>query len=185
MWASECCDLYVSATRLVLIFAWQSSSVAQGRPFVVGHTLDMRASEAVVGELGGAKAGRCTFIRISDGRASVSLIGVHFCNAGGVTEQYDLRNPPKDLFKMMRKASERNSMMSCSINPGEVMEERLPSGLVAGHAYSITAVKLVYIERLNGMLIALQYLPRRDRDGVRGGLSSGKHFCFAVVNKPL
>lgn len=30
------------------------------------------------------------------------------------------------------------------------MEERLSNGLVAGHAYSITGVKLVYIERLNG-----------------------------------
>lgn len=69
---------------------------------------------------------------------------------GGVTEQYDVRNDDKNLFMIMLKAYERKAMMSCSITPGETMEERLSNGLVAGHAYSVTAVKLVYIERLNG-----------------------------------
>lgn len=86
-----------------------------------------------------------------------ALSGGSACEAmedfsGGVTEQYDLRNPPNGLFTLIMKAAQRNSMMSCSINVGEVMEERLASGLVAGHAYSITAVKLVYIQRLNGKM---------------------------------
>ncbi|XP_028967496.1 calpain-A [Galendromus occidentalis] len=86
-----------------------------------------------------------------------ALSGGSACEAmedftGGVTEQYDLRQPPKNIFLLMLKAYERNSMMSCSITPGETMEERLSNGLVAGHAYSITSVKLVYIERLNGKM---------------------------------
>ncbi|XP_072145508.1 calpain-A-like isoform X5 [Dermacentor andersoni] len=35
---------------------------------------------------------------------------------------------------------------------GSIPEEKLASGLVAGHAYSITAVRLVYIERLKGRM---------------------------------
>ncbi|OQR72424.1 calpain-A-like [Tropilaelaps mercedesae] len=86
-----------------------------------------------------------------------ALSGGSACEAmedftGGVTEQYDLRQPPDNLFLIMLKAYERNAMMSCSITPGETLEERLQNGLVAGHAYSITCVKLVFIERLNGKM---------------------------------
>lgn len=40
---------------------------------------------------------------------------------------------------------QRNSMMSCSIAAGDAAEReaKLDSGLLKGHAYGITAVKLV------------------------------------------
>ncbi|XP_064483880.1 calpain-B-like isoform X3 [Ornithodoros turicata] len=86
-----------------------------------------------------------------------ALSGGSACEAmedltGGLTEQIDLKRPPKNLFLLMLKAYERCSLMSCSIPVGNVVEERLSSGLVAGHAYSITAVRLVYIERLSGKM---------------------------------
>lgn len=86
-----------------------------------------------------------------------ALSGGSACEAmedftGGVTESIDLKNPPKQLFLLMMKAYERSSLMSCSIPVGSIPEEKLASGLVAGHAYSITAVRLVYIERLKGRM---------------------------------
>lgn len=86
-----------------------------------------------------------------------ALSGGSACEAmedftGGVTESIDLKNPPKQLFLLMLKAYERSSLMSCSIPVGAIPEEKLASGLVAGHAYSITAVRLVYIERLKGRM---------------------------------
>ncbi|CAN7999694.1 unnamed protein product, partial [Ixodes hexagonus] len=86
-----------------------------------------------------------------------ALSGGSACEAmedftGGVTEQIDLKNPPKHLFLLMMKAYQRSSLMSCSIPVGSIPEEKLASGLVAGHAYSITAVRLVFIERLNGRM---------------------------------
>ncbi|KAL3232016.1 hypothetical protein MRX96_023099 [Rhipicephalus microplus] len=86
-----------------------------------------------------------------------ALSGGSACEAmedftGGLTESIDLKNPPKQLFVLMLKAYERSSLMSCSIPVGSIPEEKLPSGLVAGHAYSITAVRLVYIERLRGRM---------------------------------
>ncbi|XP_077522325.1 calpain-B-like isoform X11 [Amblyomma americanum] len=86
-----------------------------------------------------------------------ALSGGSACEAmedftGGLTESIDLKNPPKQLFLLMLKAYERSSLMSCSIPVGSIPEEKLASGLVAGHAYSITAVRLVYIERLKGRM---------------------------------
>ena len=50
-----------------------------------------------------------------------SLKGGATCEAmedftGGVTEMYDLRQAPKNLFQIMMKAHERNSLMGCSID---------------------------------------------------------------------
>ncbi|XP_022710373.1 calpain-A-like isoform X2 [Varroa jacobsoni] len=86
-----------------------------------------------------------------------ALSGGSACEAmedftGGITEQYDVRQAPHNLYMIMLKAYERNALMSCSITPGERLEERLSNGLVAGHAYSITSVKLVFIERLKGKM---------------------------------
>ncbi|XP_069494925.1 calpain-3 isoform X2 [Ambystoma mexicanum] len=108
---------------------------------------------------------------------------------GGVTEFYEIKDAPKDLFKIMRKAFERGSLMGCSIDEnmgsscGTVpqndleakiaqliesvsdplkapdsgskgaddhppwslvpaqFETRMASGLVKGHAYSVTGVE--------------------------------------------
>uniref|UniRef100_A0A673YNF4 Calpain-3 n=1 Tax=Salmo trutta TaxID=8032 RepID=A0A673YNF4_SALTR len=62
---------------------------------------------------------------------------------GGVTEFYEMKAAPKELYKIMKKALERGSMMGCSIDslvPAR-FETRTVTGLVKGHAYSVTAVE--------------------------------------------
>uniref|UniRef100_A0AAQ5Y0F7 Calpain-3 n=1 Tax=Amphiprion ocellaris TaxID=80972 RepID=A0AAQ5Y0F7_AMPOC len=93
---------------------------------------------------------------------------------GGVTEFYEMKEAPKELYKIMKKALERGSLMGCSIdvrhfnlvviqkmtNSAESLESpkkqptrmyrslvparfetRTVTGLVKGHAYSVTAVE--------------------------------------------
>ncbi|XP_066550329.1 calpain-3 isoform X2 [Amia ocellicauda] len=103
---------------------------------------------------------------------------------GGVTEFFEMKEAPKELFKIMKKALERGSLMGCSIDdtmgitpgvpapsvigqlidkmitdaeaskkdPGESpagslvparFETRTVTGLVKGHAYSVTGVEEV------------------------------------------
>ncbi|TRY81351.1 hypothetical protein DNTS_009686 [Danionella cerebrum] len=62
---------------------------------------------------------------------------------GGVTEFYEMKEAPKELYKIMQKALERGSLMGCSIDslvPAR-FETRTTTGLVKGHAYSVTAVE--------------------------------------------
>uniref|UniRef100_A0A8C5GJZ8 Calpain-3 n=1 Tax=Gouania willdenowi TaxID=441366 RepID=A0A8C5GJZ8_GOUWI len=62
---------------------------------------------------------------------------------GGVTEFYELKEAPKELYKIMKKALDRGSLMGCSIDslvPAR-FETRTLTGLVKGHAYSVTAVE--------------------------------------------
>ncbi|XP_023930069.1 calpain-A [Lingula anatina] len=67
---------------------------------------------------------------------------------GGVTEMFDLRQPqPPNLFQIMQKAFERSSLMGCSIEASpHQLEAELSNGLIMGHAYSITSVKMVDIK---------------------------------------
>ncbi|XP_075699899.1 calpain-3 isoform X1 [Rhinoderma darwinii] len=104
---------------------------------------------------------------------------------GGVTEFYEIKDAPKDLFKIMKKAFERGSLIGCSIDEKDTFsygmvpppdmgdalrkmiegvgdtqpemdglgpkpsgaivpaqfETRMASGLVKGHAYSVTGVE--------------------------------------------
>uniref|UniRef100_A0A8C7GFY4 Calpain 9 n=1 Tax=Oncorhynchus kisutch TaxID=8019 RepID=A0A8C7GFY4_ONCKI len=81
---------------------------------------------------------------------------------GGVGETYETKSAPTDLFNIMKKAYDRGSMMGCSIDtPGPVFpkhnidrmdlildlsaesEAQTASGLVKGHAYSITGLEEV------------------------------------------
>lgn len=97
---------------------------------------------------------------------------------GGVTEFYEMKEAPKELYKIMKKALERGSLMGCSIDvsltpnththtsrlvkiekrsasgrlcvvvcPQSLVparfETRTVTGLVKGHAYSVTAVEEV------------------------------------------
>lgn len=65
---------------------------------------------------------------------------------GGVTEMYDLNEAPPNLFNILLKGYERNSMMGCSIEPDpNVLEAETREGLIKGHAYSITKVELMDI----------------------------------------
>ncbi|XP_046375985.1 calpain-B-like isoform X5 [Haliotis rufescens] len=65
---------------------------------------------------------------------------------GGVTEMFDLPKAPPNLLRIMLKAFDRSALMGCSIDPdGQALEAELTNGLVVGHAYSVTAVKLMDI----------------------------------------
>ncbi|XP_049959737.1 calpain-A-like isoform X1 [Schistocerca serialis cubense] len=65
---------------------------------------------------------------------------------GGVTEMFELKDAPPNLYKILIKAYERGALMGCSIEADpEVLEARTPEGLIRGHAYSITNVKYVNI----------------------------------------
>uniref|UniRef100_A0A8C4TH10 Calpain-3 n=1 Tax=Erpetoichthys calabaricus TaxID=27687 RepID=A0A8C4TH10_ERPCA len=62
---------------------------------------------------------------------------------GGVTEFFEMKEAPKDLFNILKKALDRASLMGCSIDslvPAR-FETRTATGLVKGHAYSITGVE--------------------------------------------
>ncbi|GAB0096124.1 Calpain-B [Sergentomyia squamirostris] len=65
---------------------------------------------------------------------------------GGVTEMYDLKEAPPNLYNILLKGMERNSMMGCSLEPDpQVLEAETSEGLIRGHAYSITKVQMVDI----------------------------------------
>ncbi|XP_060817916.1 calpain-A isoform X6 [Bombus pascuorum] len=69
---------------------------------------------------------------------------------GGVTEMYQMDQTPPNLFSILLKAFERNSLMGCSIEPDpNILEAETPQGLIRGHAYSITRVKYVEIQTPN------------------------------------
>ena len=63
---------------------------------------------------------------------------------GGLTEFIDLANPPNNLMEMMIRGVEMGSLFGCSIEADpSIWEARLPNGLVKGHAYSITGMRIV------------------------------------------
>uniref|UniRef100_A0A8C8YJ58 Calpain-1 catalytic subunit n=1 Tax=Prolemur simus TaxID=1328070 RepID=A0A8C8YJ58_PROSS len=64
---------------------------------------------------------------------------------GGVTEWYELRKAPSDLYQIILKALERGSLLGCSIDISSVldMEAVTFKKLVKGHAYSVTGAKQV------------------------------------------
>uniref|UniRef100_A0AAY4EVT4 Calpain-3 n=1 Tax=Denticeps clupeoides TaxID=299321 RepID=A0AAY4EVT4_9TELE len=77
---------------------------------------------------------------------------------GGVTELFEIREAPKELFTIMKKALERGSLMGCAIDVslcwyriptliifdyGKHHPSKTSTGLVQGHAYSITGVEEV------------------------------------------
>uniref|UniRef100_A0A8C1F9F3 Calpain-3 n=1 Tax=Cyprinus carpio carpio TaxID=630221 RepID=A0A8C1F9F3_CYPCA len=92
---------------------------------------------------------------------------------GGLTEFYEITEAPKELYNIMRKALKRGSLMSCAIDVRILNEldavldknqlnlinisdaslcvlvptaqrTKTASGLVTGHAYSITGVEQLY-----------------------------------------
>uniref|UniRef100_A0A3Q2W2Q0 Calpain-3 n=1 Tax=Haplochromis burtoni TaxID=8153 RepID=A0A3Q2W2Q0_HAPBU len=60
---------------------------------------------------------------------------------GGVTEYFELSDDPTELYKIMKNALERGSLMGCSID--SELESRTEQGLVRGHAYSIISLEEV------------------------------------------
>ncbi|TRY86159.1 hypothetical protein DNTS_030213 [Danionella cerebrum] len=61
---------------------------------------------------------------------------------GGVGEMFETKNAPGNLFLILKKAVERGSMLGCSIDitSSAESEAQTTTGLVKGHAYSITGV---------------------------------------------
>uniref|UniRef100_A0A8C9SJ94 Calpain 1, (mu/I) large subunit b n=1 Tax=Scleropages formosus TaxID=113540 RepID=A0A8C9SJ94_SCLFO len=64
---------------------------------------------------------------------------------GGVSEMYELRNAPRDLYRIIAKALERGSLLGCSIDITSAfdMEAVTFKKLVKGHAYSVTGLNQV------------------------------------------
>ncbi|XP_058271465.1 calpain-1 catalytic subunit [Hemibagrus wyckioides] len=73
---------------------------------------------------------------------------------GGVTEMYELKKAPANLFSIIQRAVERGSLMGCSIDITGFfdMEAVTFKKLVKGHAYSVTGVEEV---EFKGNLIKL------------------------------
>ncbi|XP_075214527.1 calpain-A-like isoform X2 [Lycorma delicatula] len=70
---------------------------------------------------------------------------------GGVSEMYDLGDKaPQNLYQILLKAHERNSLLACSIEADpDVLEAHTREGLVKGHAYSVTRIQYVEISTPN------------------------------------
>uniref|UniRef100_A0A8C7NXB8 Calpain 11 n=1 Tax=Oncorhynchus mykiss TaxID=8022 RepID=A0A8C7NXB8_ONCMY len=64
---------------------------------------------------------------------------------GGVSEMYELRKAPRDLYRIIGKALDRGSLLGCSIDITSAfdMESVTFKKLVKGHAYSVTGLKKV------------------------------------------
>uniref|UniRef100_A0A3Q1E9X7 Calpain-1 catalytic subunit n=1 Tax=Acanthochromis polyacanthus TaxID=80966 RepID=A0A3Q1E9X7_9TELE len=61
---------------------------------------------------------------------------------GGVTEMYELRKAPSDLYSIISRAVDRGSLLGCSIDVSGSFDREAVTfkKLVKGHAYSVTAV---------------------------------------------
>lgn len=69
---------------------------------------------------------------------------------GGVTELYELKDAPANLFSILLKANDRDSMLGCSIEADpNALEAVTPVGLIKGHAYTITEIQLIDIRTPN------------------------------------
>ncbi|XP_037073401.1 calpain-B-like [Pollicipes pollicipes] len=67
--------------------------------------------------------------------------------SGGLCERYTLDKAPDNLLQIMLKAHQRHSPMSCAIRvDSAVVKDILPSGLMQGHAYSVTKACMADIE---------------------------------------
>ncbi|KAG8449536.1 hypothetical protein GDO86_016255 [Hymenochirus boettgeri] len=77
---------------------------------------------------------------------------------GGVTEFYEIKEAPKELFKIMKKAFDRGSLIGCSIDAlvPVRLETRMASGLVKGHAYSVTGVEETQLKGKAAKLVRLR-----------------------------
>ncbi|XP_056228684.1 calpain 2, (m/II) large subunit b [Seriola aureovittata] len=66
---------------------------------------------------------------------------------GGIAENYDLRQPPSNLFQIIKKALEAGALLGCSIDITSAADSEAVTRqkLVKGHAYSLTgAVEVNY-----------------------------------------
>ncbi|XP_040001854.1 calpain-9 [Xiphias gladius] len=77
---------------------------------------------------------------------------------GGVGEMYETKSAPNNLFAIMKKALDRGSMMGCSIEitSSAESEAKTSTGLVKGHAYSITGLEEVNVRGQKVQLIRIR-----------------------------
>ncbi|KAM6941231.1 calpain-9 [Lycodopsis pacificus] len=77
---------------------------------------------------------------------------------GGVGEVYETNNASDKLFSTMKKALDRGSMMGCSIDISSSAESeaKTTTGLVKGHAYSITGVEEVTVRGQRVQLVRVR-----------------------------
>ncbi|KAK7078295.1 Calpain-1 catalytic subunit, partial [Halocaridina rubra] len=113
-----------------------------------------------------------SYENLRGGNVSESMVDL----TGGVVEMIDLRNPPSNLFTVMRKAYRRGALMGCAIeteNPNIGTEAILPNGLIMRHAYSVTRVTAVDISSAAPKLKAI---PNGNQplqaSNIRGALGS-------------
>ncbi|CAN7938594.1 unnamed protein product, partial [Ixodes hexagonus] len=78
-----------------------------------------------------------------EGGSGIESMSVY---TGGLTEQIILEKPPKNLFKIMEKAFERSSLVTCS----NIDKEKCPEGIIAFHEYSVTDVKRATVTQVTG-----------------------------------
>ncbi|MEE6522439.1 hypothetical protein FKM82_020990 [Ascaphus truei] len=65
---------------------------------------------------------------------------------GGISELYDLKNGPNDLFQIVQKALRAKSLVACYTIKSSVKEENetiTSSKVVKGHAYSVVRAEEV------------------------------------------
>ncbi|KAB0376843.1 hypothetical protein FD755_011287 [Muntiacus reevesi] len=77
---------------------------------------------------------------------------------GGISEFYNLKKPPANLFQIIWKALRSGSLLACSIDVSSAAEtEAITSQkLVKGHAYSVTGVEEVDFQGCPERLIRLR-----------------------------
>ncbi|XP_077094289.1 calpain-1 catalytic subunit [Siphateles boraxobius] len=83
------------------------------------------------------------------GRVSEALMDF----TGGVHMHYELKTAPTDLWEIMYRAFQSEVLMGCETPPGN--EERLPNGIVLGHAYTVKKVYQVMSGKYPVQLVRL------------------------------
>ncbi|XP_012586280.1 PREDICTED: calpain-9 [Condylura cristata] len=64
---------------------------------------------------------------------------------GGVAETFTTKEAPENFYEILEKALKWGSLVGCSIHVGNTAESeaRTPSGLIKGHAYTVTGIDQV------------------------------------------
>uniref|UniRef100_A0A669P389 Calpain 8 n=1 Tax=Phasianus colchicus TaxID=9054 RepID=A0A669P389_PHACC len=77
---------------------------------------------------------------------------------GGISESYDLRRAPANLYQIVQKALRAGSLLGCSIDVTRAAETEAITSLklVKGHAYSVTAAEEVYYRGQPEKLVRLR-----------------------------
>ncbi|MGH0153026.1 UNVERIFIED_CONTAM: hypothetical protein FKN15_046544 [Acipenser sinensis] len=67
---------------------------------------------------------------------------------GGVNIRFNLKEPVADLWQIMKRAENLKSLMACGTPQGRTPQNTmLPSGIVEGHAYTVTGVAKVQCDQ--------------------------------------